>query len=1090
MPSSSRFYRIIPLIVVLVFFVGLFVSIELSKHRQDESDFEIESEAGEKPGFDEWFYEQRAYPLRTIPAGARMRAIDQMERAEERRRARAFHKGYGIAADAIAPNQPKWEALGPRPIANGNTGPLSRPAAGRATAIALDPRYDGVNNQTVYVGAAQGGLWRSRDNGANWEPLIDDQASLAIGSLAVDPVDPNVIYVGTGEGNSSGDSYYGAGLLKSIDGGATWRLIVGPVSTVAPRSPSFQTTAIMSIAIDPTNTQTIYLCTRPASSSGPSGGNGAANVAPGQRGVWKSTDGGETWRNLNVIGNGGISSANDVLIHTQSPNIIFAGMPGQGIYRSLASGEPGTWEKLTQGLPVDNIGRIKLAVGPPTTPSFFPTFYAAIATSTSQLHGVYVSTDNGNTWTRTVGQPASIGQTNYNLTLSVDPLNPNIIYLGMVTFYRSVDGGNTWVSQLNGNNNGQGGIHVDQHFSMVFNAKPNIFFIANDGGIWRSDNANDPGQAMGWVNLNQTLNTVQFQSVAVHPTSPNYLIGGTQDNGTNRFTGNAAWTRVAGGDGGFALVDQNNPSTVWHSFQNSSGSATSAPSYGPRVSFNAGDSWTDRGCRTGCQAVPGSFNPTDRVGFYAPMTLNTGFTQPANVIYWGTQRLYRSADIGQTWTGLGPSTDGFGLDLSKGSGRLSAITAHPKLDNSTNPAGEIVWIGTSDGNVQVTANAGALAGATFTNVTKAPLPNRFVSDIALDPNDTKRAYVVYSGFNVNTAATPGHVFVTTDMGETWSNISGDLPDVPVTSIAIDPLQVGILYIGTDIGVFQTTDGGGTWIRLGNGMPRVASYMVRYQAATRSLVVATHGRGMFRLKLLQPETTVSAASFERSALAVEGIVSAFGSDLADRTETAGTIPLPTRLGGASVRIADSTGLERLAPLFAVSKQQINYQIPPDISPGPITVTIAKEDNATAFGIERVSSVAPSIFTANANGIGVAAGVAVLVRNGTQTFLPIARFDNTLNPPQFVPEPIDLGNPNDQVVLVLFATGARRRSDLSAAKASIGGLELQPAFLGPAPGFVGLDQCNIPLSRTLAGRNVVDVTLRADGVGSNIVKVAIK
>src|SRR5262249_42167203 len=199
MQSPARFYRLIPLTVILFFSAGSFVSSELNKYRQIESDFEIESEAGEKPGFDEWFYEQPAYPLEAIPAGARTRAIEQMERAEERR-AQLLRKQHGIAAEAIALNQPKWEALGPRPIANGNTGTLARPAAGRATAIALDPKYDGVNNQTVYVGAAQGGLWRSRDNGANWEPLIDDQASLAIGSVAVDPSDSNVIYVGTGEG--------------------------------------------------------------------------------------------------------------------------------------------------------------------------------------------------------------------------------------------------------------------------------------------------------------------------------------------------------------------------------------------------------------------------------------------------------------------------------------------------------------------------------------------------------------------------------------------------------------------------------------------------------------------------------------------------------------------------------------------------------------------------------------------------------------------------------------------------------------------------------------------------------------------------
>jgi photosystem II stability/assembly factor-like uncharacterized protein len=924
MKSASLFYRTIFLSAMVMLFAGLLISSGLKNPPPVEADFE-----GEKPGADEWFYEQRAYPLTEIPRGARVRAIRQMEAAETRQK-QVRRALYGQtteatrATEALENNQPKWEALGPKPISNGNTGTISRPVSGRATAIALDPGYDGVSNQTIYLGAAQGGLWRSRDNGVNWTPLLDEQASLAVGSVAIDPANPNVIYVGTGEGNASGDCYYGAGLLKSVDGGATWRLITGPVSTTAPRFPVFQNTAIMHIAIDPNNTQTIYLCTRTAGTYGPSGGGSITAGVPGQRGVWKSTDGGETWRNLDVAGNGGITIANDLLISPQNSNTVFAAIPGRGIYRSTAGGEPGSWQLLTQGLPATELGRIKLVVGPPVNSSAPFTLFAAIATTGSMLHGVYRSTDNGDTWTRTTGQPASVGQTNYNLTLSVDPLNPNIIYLGMVTFYRSLDGGNNWINQANGT--GDGGIHVDQHFSVVSRARPNIFFMANDGGVWRSDNANATGQTMGWVNLNQTLNTVQFQGVAMHPTNPNYLIGGTQDNGTNRFTGDAAWTRVAGGDGGFALVDQSNPSTVWHSFQNSSGTATTGASYGPRVSFNAGDAWSERGCRASCRPVAGSMNPSDRVGFYSPMTLNTGFTQPANVIYWGTHRIYRSADIGVTWTGLGASADGFGQDLSKGTGRVTVITAHPKLNNSTSPPGEIVWAGTSDGNIQLTANAGALAGAVFTNVTATPLPNRFVTDIALDAADTTRAYVTYSGFSLSTPTTPGHVFATTDMGRTWQDISGDLPDVPVTSVAIDPMQDGTLYLGTDIGVFQTTDGGATWVRLGNGMPRVASFMVRYHAATRSIVAATHGRGMFRLKLAAPATTVSAASFSRSALAVESIAAAFGQNFATRTEVAGGLPLPTQLAGTTITILDSLGVERLAPLFFVSPQQINYLIP--------------------------------------------------------------------------------------------------------------------------------------------------------------------
>ncbi|MGH9839682.1 MAG: hypothetical protein ACREEM_12950, partial [Blastocatellia bacterium] len=908
----------------------------------------------------------------------------------------------------------------------------------------------------------------------------------SVGSLAVDPANPNVIYAGTGEGNGSGDSYYGAGLLKSADGGTSWRLIPGPVQTIAPGLPAFQYAAIMHIAIDPANTQTIYLCTRTASNSGSSGGGGIAAVSPGQRGVWKSTDGGETWRNLDVTNNGGTTSANDLLIHPQTPGLLFAAIPARGIYRSTAGGEPGTWTQLTQGLPAADLGRIKLEIGPPIAPSNFPTLFAAIATAASGLHGVYKSTDNGATWTRTNGQPESVGQTNYNLSLSVDSQNSGIIYLGMVTFYRSIDGGDTWINQASGNNNGEGGIHVDQHFSVINRAKPNIFFLANDGGVWRSENANLSAEAMGWINLNQTLDTVQFQAVALHPTDPNYLIGGTQDNGTNRFTGDPAWTRVFGGDGGFALVDQSTPATVWQSTQNSSGTATTGASFGPRVSFNAGNTWSDRGCRASCRPVPGSMNPSDRVGFYAPMALSTGFAQPANVIYWGTHRVYRSADIGVTWTGLGASTDGFGQDLSKGAGRMSTIAPHPKLDNSASPAGETVWAGTSDGSVQVTTNAGALAGAVFTNVTKAPLPNRFVTDIALDPNDARKAYVVYSGFNLGTPTTPGHVFVTGDLGQTWRDISGDLPDVPVTSIAVDPMLPDTLYIGTDIGVFQTADGGATWVRLANGMPRVASYMLRFHAATRSIVVATHGRGMFRLKLPRAVQTVSAASFSRSALAAEAIAAAFGEGLAARTETAGSLPLPTALAGTTVKIEDSAGVERLAPLVFVSPRQVNYQIPAGTAPGAVTVAITGSDGSSAFGIERVRVVAPAVFAANANGTGVAAGVAVRVRNGAQTFLPIARRDGT----QFVPEPIDLGADGDQVVLVLFGSGVRGRSDLSAVKITIGGVELQPDYAGIAPGFVGLDQVNALIPRSLAGRGEIDVVVRAGGATANTVRIAIQ
>jgi uncharacterized protein (TIGR03437 family) len=402
------------------------------------------------------------------------------------------------------------------------------------------------------------------------------------------------------------------------------------------------------------------------------------------------------------------------------------------------------------------------------------------------------------------------------------------------------------------------------------------------------------------------------------------------------------------------------------------------------------------------------------------------------------------------------------------------------------PPGELVWVGTSNGRVWVTADAGKLAEAAFTNVTKAPLPNRFLTDIAPDPANPQRAYVAYSGFDVSTPTTPGHVFLTEDGGATWRNISGNLPDVPVLSLALDPLLPGTVYAGTDLGVFRTVDGGETWLRFGAGIPNTSVFILRFHAASRSLVAATHGRGAFRLALGNPALSVSAANYRRESLAVEGIVALFGADLATRTEAASAVPLPTQLAGTSVRITDANGVEHPAPLFFVSPQQINYQIPPGVAAGTVTVTILKDGALAASGVERVRNVAPALFTANANGRGVPAGYGVRVRGGVQSLVTIARAEGNAQ----VPEPIDLGPEGDQVVLVLFGTGLRRRADLASVSIAMGGVSVPAQYAGETPGLVGLDQLNFIIPRALAGRGEVDVLVSAGGVAANPVRVNVK
>lgn len=1037
----------------------------------------------------DWFYYQRAYPENTIPKEAGFRMREELASKEIR-----LNELRALNGESAAPEQlVVWAALGPAPIADGQTFTnFGTPVSGRVTAIALDPRYNGTTNQTVYIGAAQGGVWRSVDNGTHWTPLMDDQPSLAVGAIAIDPTNPNVIYVGTGEGNRAGDTYYGQGLLKTTDGGNTWTQIVGPISTTAPNIPSFINCSFMTIEIDPSNPQTLYAATNIGLTSGASGGSGVVII--GNRGIWKSTDGGMNWRNLNP-GNFTLDrTGTDVLIDPRRPQRVFAAILNVGIFRSEQGGELNTWTQLSGGLPFSNpdnpsFNRVELAAGPPIAPSTDSTLYAAFAAPNDNLLGIWRSVDGGTNWTQ-VTTPQALGQANYNLELTVDPTNAETVYYGTQanslnsagTVFRSINGGQSWTDLSRGN--GNEGLHADTHAIAVSATNPNIVFTGNDGGVWRTNNAT--ANTVTWRNLNGTLNITQFQAIALHPTNPNFVIGGTQDNGTNIFTGSLTWQHSRGGDGGFTLVDQSNPQVLYHTFFNQNNSSGQRAQIGPEISLNGGLTWLRRGC-FGCSTQPGNFNPADRLGFYAPMAQHVGYTgSSGNVVYFGTHRLYRSADQGITWNGLGASSDGFGADVTKGgTGRLSAIAAHPSLANNQ----EIVWVGASDGAIQVTTNANAGTNATFTNLTKAPLPNRFLTDIALDRNNTLRAVITFSGFNSVTPTTPGHVFLTTNQGQSWTDISGNLPDVPVTSAAIHPNDPFTIYIGTDLGVFQTTNAGTTWVRLGNGMPRVATFMVRYHAASNSLFAATHGRGVYRLTTSRSLATVSAASFSATAIASESIVAAFGTGMAIRTEIANVVPLPTTLAGTRVVVRDALGAERFSPLFFVASTQVNFLIPPGTAPGTATISITADDGTVSSGTVEVSNVAPALFAANSNGREVPAGFALRVTAaGSQLNEQISRFDTGQG--KFVQAPIDLGAATDQVFLVLFGSGFRFRSSLTNVTATIGGTPVSVQYAGPQGDFVGLDQLNLLLPRTLIGKGEADLVVTVDGKTANTLRVNIK
>ena len=449
---------------------------------------------------------------------------------------------------------------------------------------------------------------------------------------------------------------------------------------------------------------------------------------------------------------------------------------------------------------------------------------------------LFKTTDAGANWTQISGYPNSTkslkysycgGQCSYDNFVVFHPTNANIIYAGGNGIYtqniagidgvlfKTSDGGSSWTynSGLVTNTT----LHPDLHAIAIAKSNPNIVWVGTDGGLYRST---DGGAS--WQERNNGLATLQFQSVALHPTNPLIAFGGMQDNSKAKTTGSTAWTGMDRGDGGFAAIDPFDPK-YW---------------YGTRFSISKQFVQFQRNSLGGTasdadwpQATTGIQAQSDRVLFYVPFTTDPN---TAGRLYLGTNRMYRTNNRGDNWTPISS-------DLTKGSGR--GVSAIAVMKGNAN----LVLAGTSDGNVQVTTNG----GTTWTNLTKSPLPNRFVSDVAVENEQT--FYAAFNGFNENTASTPGHIFKTTDGGATWSNVSKDdqtdgLPNVPVQALVLDGSTV---YVGADMGVYRSTNGGGTWEPFSQGLPNLAVFdlaLQKYASGAKVLAAATHGRGVWRVVL--------------------------------------------------------------------------------------------------------------------------------------------------------------------------------------------------------------------------------------------------
>ncbi len=841
-----RFLRIICLPITVAFLAPVLRAQNPPAQPPEENDIEQKRS--------EWFYGQRAYPHRFVPAGARFKA---------------FRDFQALATLQLPAVSAQWTFLGPQPT---STPFVTTTVSGRVSAIAVDPR----SNNTVYLGGAQGGVWKTTDGGTTWTELTDSQASLAIGSIVLDPTNPNIVYVGTGEENFSGDSYYGAGILKSTDAGATWTNYPGPF--VGPFSgDGFYGggARIGSLAVHPTNNQILLA--------------GVALVF--KDGIYRSTDGGVNWTQV-LAGNSG----NSVIFDPTNGNIAFASMGNNfnnstdGVYKSTDAGV--TWQPANgtgaNVLPSSDVGRVVLTMAP----SNHLLLFAGIASAaTGNLLGFFKTTDGGANWTRlTTTTDYCTPQCGYDNAIAVQPTNSNVIYAGGAfgtTLIRSMDGGTTWTTLAQA---AVGGIvHADVH-ALVFTPDGTELYVGNDGGALST--INPTATTPTFVGLNAQLGITQFYpGLAIHPTNPAIALGGTQDNGTQLYGGSLQWNEVTCGDGGFSVIDQVTPSNMYTTCQEIAiFKSTSSGTFG---------SWN---------SAQNGINTGDFGQFIPPMV-----GDPSNplTLYFGTTHVYQTTDGASTWAPISPSLNTGGFN------GLTSITVAPGNSNT-------VYVSAGDSHLHVTNNALSGAGATWTDITNG-LPLRFPTQVAVDPTNPSIAYVTFSGFTAF-GDSLGHVFKTTNGGTNWNDISGNLPNIPVNAIVIDPSLASTYYIGTDFGVMYTTNGGTSWAIAGTGLPRVAILGLTFHQPSRTLRAASHGRGIWDINVntligipaltsLSPSSAIAgSASFtltvNGSAFSTNSVVQWNGTNLSTTYVSAAqlTASVPT----ADIAVAGTASIDVSTP----------------------------------------------------------------------------------------------------------------------------------------------------------------------------------
>ena len=710
------------------------------------------------------FYFQRAFPDESVDYNQMQTSLDIARKWSQQRQTKS--------ADG------EWQQEGPLNI------------GGRINCIAIHPWDDNI----IYSGTAGGGIFKTADGGNSWTPATDELSHLPIGHIAIDPVNPDIIYAGTGDTNIGGNVWIGNGVYKSTDGGATWDYIGLEECKI-----------ISKICINPLNTDQIFV-----------GAMGLPFEENSDRGLYRSDDGGQTWEQVLFVSED--SGIIDLVINPDNPAVLYAANFNRirTNYESIASGEEAgiyktsnggdTWTELTNGLPEEPMSRIGLELWPGNSNVLF----AKYVNTDFQLEGIYKSSNAGAGFSEvnTSGIPddALGGFGWYFGKLAVSPYDQNEISVLGVDLYTTFDNGNNW--QLSAPEWWEYIVHADKHAMEYLG--PDEVLLATDGGLYRTEDG-----FQTWSDIDRIPNT-QFYRLTTNPHVPEMILGGAQDNGTSvGYLGQPEqdWIRFWGGDGFTPIVDPIDETLFYTTTQYGN-------FYYIYTDFEGFNDW---------YYLQDGLNEEERVNWDAPFLMNPSDNE---ILYTGTERVYRMIDAPfGFWQPISPvlvSPDEEFADKRN----ISALSVSPLN-------GEVIYAGTSDGLVWVTANG----GGDWANIS-ADLPVRYVTDIKSSPSDANTVFVSLSGYRENDN-TP-HLFRSNDFGETWADITGDLPEMPVNHVEI--YNESTYFIATDNGVYYTLNSGQNWDRLGSNMPYVVVMDLHIEPELNVLLAGTYARSIFSYDL--------------------------------------------------------------------------------------------------------------------------------------------------------------------------------------------------------------------------------------------------